>query len=447
MIRSISGARGLVGVDFNEQACFQLSRSFGLVILGGAIAVGRDTRPSGRMAMAAVTAGLLETSHQVIDLGIVPTPTVEFAIPEISASGGIIITASHNPAEWNGLKFLDKDGLFLSPEVIKKVYSASLSLPVAGKIPPAEKKEEREILSRYLKSILNLVDTSLVRRRGFKVVVDCINGATYQAAPELLSQLGCQFILLNGEPSGIFSHPPEPRPEHLVTLCEKVKETGADIGLAFDPDGDRLALVSEKGEPLSEELTLAFCVDHILFRNPGPVVVNLSTSMVVEEICQRYGVPLYRTPVGEFYVVQKMSEVSSPIGGEGNGGVIYPAGHPGRDGLIATALILEYLAQRQEKVSEVAAKFPEYHLIKEKVPVPNYPKEEVEKRAKSVFPGAKIDCEDGVRLSGKGWWSQIRFSNTEPVIRIFSEARTKEEAKDRLVRLKETLLFDKGKMM
>jgi len=272
-----------------------------------------------------------------------------------------------------------------------------------------------------------------------KVAVDCVNGAAFQAAPKLLSELGCEAILLNCEPTGIFPHLPEPKPENLTSLCQKVTESGADIGLAFDPDGDRLALVSEEGKPLSEELTLAFCVDSILSRRPGPVVINLSTSLVVETLAKKYNVLSYRTPVGEYHVAKKMLEIAAVIGGEGNGGVIYPTGHPGRDGFIGTVLILEYICRTNKKVSELAKEFPSYFLVKDKAALPIYPKSEIEKRIRKAFPGAILDCRDGFRVSGQGWWCQVRFSNTEPIIRIFSESVSEKEAKNRIDLLRKVL--------
>ena len=417
-----------------------MATSFGTVIEKGKILVGRDTRPSGLMAFNAIKEGLLATGHPVIDLGIIPTPAIEFAVPHLSTAGAIIITASHNPGEWNGLKFLDNNGLFLSPEKIARVYQPSPSKQTYAEIvisPP----EKIEILPQYLQHVLKLVDVQLIRQKKMKVAVDCVNGAVFQAAPKLLSELGCETILLNCEPTGIFPHLPEPRPENLISLCQKVKASGADIGLAFDPDGDRLALVSEDGKPLSEELTLAFCVDYILSRKPGPVVINLSTSMVVEMLAKKYGVPAYRTPVGEYHVAKKMLEVSAVIGGEGNGGVIYPAGHPGRDGLIGTALILEYICRTGKKVSGLAKELPSYFLVKDKAALPAYPKAEMEKRIKTAFPEATLDCQDGFRIAGKDWWCQVRFSNTEPIIRIFSESASEKEARNRVDFFKKVLFI------
>jgi phosphomannomutase len=449
MIQGISGARGKVGIDFTAESCLNLARSFGAVIGKGKVLVGRDTRPSGLMAFNAVKEGLLATGHPVVDLGIIPTPAIEFAVTHLSAAGAIIITASHNPGEWNGLKFLDNKGLFLSPEKIADVYQPTSSTqkcdgsdesdPYKCKGGDSLPPEKIEILPQYLKHILKLVDAQLIRQRKMKVAVDCVNGASFQAAPKLLSELGCEVTFLNCEPTGIFPHLPEPRPENLTSLRQKVKASGADIGLAFDPDGDRLALVSEKGEPLSEELTLAFCVDSVLSRKPGPVVINLSTSLTVEALAQKYGVPAYRTPVGEYHVAKKMLEVSAVIGGEGNGGVIYPAGHPGRDGFIGTALILEYICRTGKKVSELAKELPVYFLVKDKAALPNYPKTEMEKRIKTAFPEAALDCRDGFRIAGKNWWCQVRFSNTEPIIRIFSESVSEKEAKDRVDFLKKGL--------
>ncbi|MFH0796812.1 MAG: phosphoglucosamine mutase [Candidatus Omnitrophota bacterium] len=440
MIQGISGARGRVGVDFVPEVCLKLASAFGSVITEGRIVVGRDTRPSGVMAFHCVAAGLLSTGHPVVDLGVIPTPAIEFAVPEISAAGAVIITASHNPAEWNGLKFLDRDGLFLSPEVINKVYRyASLERPETLSMHIAQQMEQRDVLSGYLEGLMRLVDGSVIKKKGLRVVVDCVNGATAFAAPALLSRLGAEVIPLNCEPSGIFSHPPEPRPENLTDLSEKVKDTQADLGLAFDPDGDRLAVVSEAGTPLSEELTLALCVDWILSRQAGPVVINLATSMVIEDLGKKYKVPVYRTPVGEFYVADRMKETGAVIGGEGNGGVIYPPGHLGRDGLVGAALIMEYLATRGKKISELVADLPDYVLVKDKIAQPPYSAGEMVQRIKGAFPESGFDQRDGIRIAGKNWWVLVRFSNTEPIIRIFAEAPERQEAEEKISFMKKVL--------
>ena len=288
--------------------------------------------------------------------------------------------------------------------------------------------------------MIRLVGGSVIKKKGLRVVVDCVNGAAASAAPALLSRLGAQVIPLNCEPSGIFPHPPEPRPENLDDLSRKVKDTQADLGLAFDPDGDRLALVSEDGDCLSEELTLALCVDWILSRTPGPVVINLATSMVIEDLGKKYKVPVYRTPVGEFYVADRMKEVGAVIGGEGNGGVIYPPCHLGRDGLLGAALVMEYLATRDKKISELVSELPDYALVKDKMAQPFYSASEMVQRIKGAFPESGLDQRDGIRIAGKNWWVLVRSSNTEPIVRIFAEAPERKEAEEKIACLKKVLL-------
>lgn len=420
MITGVSGARGLVGSEFTAAACLELAGAFAAGRPAGPLVIGRDTRPSGVMAAAAVSAALLEAGHPVCDLGICPTPAVEFAVPALAAAGGVIITASHNPAEWNGLKFLDEAGLFLSPEASDRVYRASARTTTAG--VPAARRQETDILPRYLEQVVALVDRALVARRGFRVAVDAVNGAAWAAAPDLLERLGATASLVHCDDSGNFARPAEPRAEHLGDLAALVRRSGADLGLAYDPDGDRLALVDENGRPLSEELTLALCVDAVLARQPGPVVINMSTSMITEVLARRYRVPVYRAPVGEYHVARRMAETGAPIGGEGNGGVIYPACHPGRDGLMAAALLLEYLAERKISLSTAAGRLPAAAMVKEKIPRPAYGLDEVDRRIRRLYPDRQPDSTDGLRVAGDDWWFQVRYSNTEPIARIFAEA-------------------------
>ncbi|HNS48424.1 MAG TPA: phosphoglucosamine mutase [bacterium] len=422
MIQSVSGARGRVGEDFTAEACFKLAAAFGNFLPKGPVLIGRDSRPSGKTARQSVAAGLLLTGHQVVDLGLVPTPAVGFAVPVLKARGAVVITASHNPAEWNGLKFLDDRGLYLGPESLRSVYAPDRTTDPAGR-GSGDESVPADILNDYLDAVVEQVDLRLLKKRRLKVVVDAVNGAAGYPAARLLERLGAEFFLLNGEPTGLFTHPPEPRPEHLGQLAEEVRRREADLGLALDPDGDRLALISESGIPLSEELTLAFCVEAVLEKKPGGVVTNLSTSQMVEEIAARFAVPFERTPVGEFFVARRMLELDAVIGGEGNGGVILPACHPGRDGLVAAALLLELLARRNEPVSRLAARLDRFCLLKERVEiVGGRPPEPDRLKLDALFNGIQPDTRDGLRYSGPGWWCHIRVSNTEPIVRILAEA-------------------------
>ncbi len=430
LLVSISGVRGIVGEGLNPEVALRYALAFGHYCKKGRIVLGRDPRVSGEMLKFAVISGLLASGCDVIDLGICPTPAVQIAAEDLKAYG-LIITASHNPIEWNGLKFTGPDGIFLSPEQGKKLFRMAKSIRSdhcswngLGRI-----RVEEGWIQKHVEKILKLkyVDRKRIRKRRPKVVLDCNNGAGSEIAVLLLKALGCSVVELNCTLSGLFAHPPEPLPQNIKMLCRKVKEAKADIGFALDPDGDRLAVVSEKAIPLGEENTLALAAKFVLSKNAGDVVVNVSTSQVIDEIAKESGAKVYRTPVGEAFVARKLKRINGIIGGEGNGGVILPELHYGRDGLLGIALILGYLAESGKSISELSGGIPSYHIVKKKIQVKGDLNPRL-KKLESKFRKAKMNRIDGIRFDFAESWVHIRKSNTEPVVRIISEAKSKATA-------------------
>jgi phosphomannomutase len=434
---SVSGVRGIVGDGLTPQVVGKFAQAYGSEFGPGRIVVGRDSRTTGEMIKYAVWAGILSTGCDVIDLGIAPTPTTEMITELSEHAGGIIITASHNPKEWNALKLLAPDGLFLNAEQGEKIATRvrendfeHAPWDKIGRVIPCVKA-----IDTHIRAILNLslIDVQKIRGKRFKVVVDCCHGAGGTILPNLLDELGCQSVYLNLEPNGLFPRNPEPVPEHLGDLRKGVISHRADLGIAVDPDVDRLALVSEKGEPLGEEYTLALATELVLSKKKGQVVVNASTSRVIDDIASKYNCPVHRTRVGEIHVATKAREVSAVIAGEGNGGVIYPELHLGRDAPAGIGLILQLLAERDRPVSEIHNSLPHYTMIKDKISLP------FEADAHGIVAGLrdihkrdKIDTTDGLKFLFDDAWVHIRASNTEPIIRVIAEATTRKET-ERLV--------------
>jgi phosphomannomutase len=429
---SISGVRGVVGPALNAEVVCSMAAAFGTWAPPGSIVVGRDSRVSGPVLRHAVVAGLLSTGHDVIDLGIATTPTTEILVTTHGAAGGVIITASHNPEPWNALKLLARTGLFLSAEegaavmdIWRQERAQHRAWDALGTL-----SEDTAAAEVHIRSILDLpwLDRERLAARRPHVVLDCANGAGGVVAPELLRRLGAQVTEMNCEPTGRFARRPEPTPAHLTELAARVRELGADVGFATDPDVDRLGIVSETGEALSEEYTLALAADWLLARQPAPVVVNLSTTSALDDVCRRRGVPLFRTPVGEANVVARMLEVGAVIGGEGNGGVILPMLHPGRDALVGMALILQSLTDSGRSLSQLHADLPQYHMIKRSLPlVRPVDDAELAEIARSEF-GGSIDTADGVKVTLPEGWVHLRRSNTEPIVRAIAESRSAETA-------------------
>jgi phosphomannomutase len=471
---SVSGIRGIVGTDLTPELVARFAAALGAWAKGRGkplVVLGRDARTSGPMFAHAATAGLLSAGCDVIDIGMVPTPTAQLAVEHHHAGAGLILTASHNPIEWNALKLVGPDGIFLDAE-------AGLEVRTLGeKGPPRARWDELgsvrsdpQAIARHLDAVLALpvVDAERIRRRGFRVALDCVRGAGGDVIPELLRRLGCEVIGINLETDGRFPREPEPIPENLGELGETVRRSGADVGMAVDPDVDRLALVDESGRAIGEDYTLAFAVRAVLGggragvaggaggagsaavrqagsstaptvkgrtaelsqrRNDSPptVVANLSTSLVVEDAATAGGARFLRAPVGEANVAKLMREEQALIGGEGNGGVILPALHFGRDAPLGVALILRYLAGEKRPVSALVAGAKQYRIVKAKL-----------KRGgdlpaaygtlMSRFPEAQADLRDGLRLAWPDRWVHLRPSGTEPVIRVIAEAPTIDQA-------------------
>jgi phosphomannomutase len=401
------------------------------------VALARDSRQSGPEFAAAAGEALAGSGLDVLDLGMAPTPTAQMAVEALGLGGGIIVTASHNPAEWNALKFMGPGGLFLSRAEADEFF-AMVDGGTAGRAgaAPGRITPDRGAVGRHLDALLGLpwLDGAAIRSRGFKVALDCVRGAGATVMPQLLERLGCRVETINLEPDGRFPREPEPVPENLGELGELVRSCGADLGLAVDPDVDRLAVVDETGRPIGEDYTLAFAVRAVLARKSGAVVTNLSTSMVVDDAARMFGVSVGRAPVGEANVVERMRAVGAVVGGEGNGGVILPAVHYGRDAPVAAALVLALLAESGHTVSATVNSAPRYAIVKAKLPRPEGALERWYDALARGMPGAREDRQDGLRLALEDRWIHARPSGTEPVVRIIAEAPTAEGARELVAR-------------
>lgn len=431
---SVSGIRGEVGSTLTPEVIQKYSIAFGTYLKGGKVILGRDSRVSGPFVSQIVKGCLIATGCQVIDIGIVPTPTVQMAIEHHKAAGGIAITASHNPIQWNGLKFMDHNGRFLSPDTADRVYAM-------GEQGDFELKEWSDLGSevadtqantRHVDEILKLpyIDQEKIKSKKFKVILDCVNGAGGLIVPELLEKLGCETIVINGEPSGRFAHTPEPVPENLSELCKTVIKEKADIGFAVDPDVDRCAIVDNTGNPIGEEYTLALAVKLVLSKKMGRVAVNMSTSRASEDITKYYNGMFVRSKVGEINVAEKMLEIEAIIGGEGNGGVILPELHLGRDAPLAVAMTLQYLAEFNGAIRDLFLSLPQYKMVKTKVSIEALDPDKVLSTMAEKYKNERVDLLDGVKIDFANSWVHLRKSNTEPIVRVISEAPDEKQAKE-----------------
>lgn len=427
----VSGVRGIIGESLTPQLVTSFAAAFGTYSGAGPILIGTDTRPSRDMVKQAAISGLLSVGCTPVDLGIVPVPALQLHVRLAGAFGGICVTASHNPLEWNALKFFGPDGILLRPNQaaeLTDLYHQGV-YPRVGAADIAEVREDRSTIARHRAVILRSVDVERIRARKFRVAVDCCNGAGSRATPELLRALGCDVVELYTDPNSPFPHNPEPLKENLVDLGRCVRESGAEIGFAQDADADRLAVVNERGEAIGEEASVALAVRHVLRKRPGPVVVNVASSRMVDDIAAETGSPVYRSRVGEVNVVEMMFERGAEIGGEGNGGVIVREVNPCRDSFAGMALLLGALAEEGGTIGEMRARIPFYAIVREKVACPAREIAPAIRRFRDRYADVQQDYTDGVKVIWPDRWVHARGSNTEPILRVTAEAPTDDDAR------------------
>ena len=426
---SVSGIRGRVGEALTPEVVARYAAAFGAWSIARGpsrqIVVGRDSRVSGPMFHRIVVGTLQLVGCDVIDIGLTTTPGCQLAVEHHHAAGGLMLSASHNPIEWNALKCIGSSGLFLEAS-----EGAAMRALVEQGTPHATWDkigrviEDAGVAARHVESVLAIpyIDVEGIRKRRFKVALDCVRGAGATVMPLLLERLGCEVVAINMEPDGRFPREPEPVPENLKELERLVKDSGADVGLAVDPDVDRLALVADGGRAIGEDYTLALAAKVVLRHRKGAVVTNLSTSLVVEDAARSAGAEAVRAPVGEVNVAVRMRELNAPIGGEGNGGVILPEVHLGRDAPIGAALVLQLLLEEGRPLSAIVASLPRYVIVKDKLPRPNASLDAVYAALQKAFPDAAADKQDGLRLAWPDRWVHVRPSGTEPIVRVIAEA-------------------------
>ncbi len=427
----VSGVRGIVGESLTPQVVTEFAQAYGTLVEGGKVVLARDSRPSGCMFEAAACAGLLAAGCPVTELGCVMTPTVGRTIREGGFVGGMSITASHNPQQWNGLKFFDDLGVAPDPakaREIAAIRSENRYRKIGDGGAFGTIQADTRAGERHAAAVVKACEVSLEPLRGAKVVLDSINGAGCLHTPAFLGVLGLDVVHINGEPNGQFAHTPEPIKENLGDLCQSVRSSQAVIGFAQDPDADRLAIVDDTGEYIGEEYTLALCAWSVLSRRPGAVAANLSTSRMIDDIAKQYGCKVVRTPVGESHVARAMLSNECVIGGEGNGGVIDPRICYVRDSLGSMSLVLQLMAATGKKVSQLVDELPRYIQIKQKFELSRERIDESVRTITRAFESHKPNTADGVRIDFPEGWVHVRASNTEPIIRVIAEAESADRA-------------------
>jgi len=441
LIISVSGLRGIVGVNLTPAIAAEYGCAFGTFLKEGAarsdvrpsVCIGRDSRPSGQMLKSATAAGLCAVGVDVVDLGLVTTPGVSIMVTELHCAGGVVITASHNPIQYNGIKLLLGNGIappVEQAERIRHCFSqkkfALVDATECGQVTTNDQTD-----ARHIAKVLAIVDRKTIAAKKFKVALDSVNGAGARVTKKLLAELGCEVSAINDEPTGVFAHPPEPTAENIKSLREAVKANRTDVGFAQDPDADRLAIVDENGTYIGEEYTLALAAKYIFSKKKGRAATNLSTSRMIEDIAQEAGCQVIRTAVGEANVAGAMLKHNCIIGGEGNGGVIDLRVCPVRDSLVGIALVLQLMGQTGETISQLIGEISRYYMGKEKLPVVPAAKFQILESFRTAFPDARLDPTDGYRfVFQNGDWVHVRASNTEPVIRVIVEAKDQPTAQE-----------------
>ncbi len=456
LIVSISGIRGIFGDGLDPQVLVRFAGAYGTWIrrraerLGHSptVVVGRDARGTGPLCADLVMRTLQSAGCDVIDAGLTPTPTVEMAVLAEEATGGIILSASHNPPQWNALKLLNEKGEFLSADEGEEVIAiADANEAVTVGYDAIGGVRAQDYLDDHIEQILELdfIDPGPIADQDFEVIVDGINSVGSIAVPKLLQALGVaeqNITVLNAEPTGRFAHPAEPLPENLTGLTGAVADAGADLGLAVDPDADRLALVDNRGRYVLEELTQVLCADFLWGFRDGPFVTNLSSSRAIDDVATRYGQDVHRSAVGEINVVKKMQAVDAVLGGEGNGGVILPELHYGRDALVGTAMVLQHLANTGQSLAAVHDALPHYAIVKDKLPLDGLDVERLLQAVEAHYrdeDAIEVSTVDGVKINFDRRWVHLRTSNTEPILRIYAEAPSADEARALVDRFKHEL--------
>ncbi|HEU5481242.1 MAG TPA: phosphoglucosamine mutase [Candidatus Tumulicola sp.] len=445
---SVSGVRGRVGEALTPEVVTRFASGFGAwartkwsqsprTSTRCRVVVGRDSRVSGPMFHRATIAALQSVGCDVIDVGLAPTPSIQLAVEHHRAAGGLAITASHNPIEWNALKFIGPSGLFLDgAEGTAMRGVVESTIPRATWDALGEVESDDRAIARHIDAVLSLpfVKVDAIRKRKFRVALDCAHGAGGAIVPELLERLGCDVHAINVETDGRFTRPPEPVASNLGDLERLVRDSKADVGLATDPDVDRLALVSDKGTAIGEDWTLALAARLVLRYRRGPVVANLSTSRIVDDVAREAGARVVRAPVGEVNVAVRMRTEGAAIGGEGNGGVILSEVHLGRDAPVGVVLLLQMLLEDNAPLSSIVARYPQYVIVKEKLDRPNAPLDAVYDALRQGFSDAEADTQDGLRLSWVDRWVHVRPSGTEPIVRVIAEAPSAAAARELVAR-------------
>lgn len=425
---SVSGIRGIFGSHLTPRNLVSFTAAYGTWLKGGTVVVGRDSRTTGQICEDIVCATLQSTGCNVIKAGIVPTPTVAMGVLRHNAAGGIILTASHNPEQWNALKLLNSKSEFLDAEQGREVLDIAekeqfnfVEFDRIGSVT-----YDTDLADYHIRKILELpcIDREVIESATFRVAVDAVNGAGSDILPALLRELGAEVETIHCTPNGFFPHNPEPLPQHLTEICDFVKHHGCDLGLVTDPDADRLAIVDERGILFGEEYSQVAAFDLILSRQDGDTATNLSSSRAADDISSRYGRTCHRSAVGEINVVKEMQKRGAVIGGEGNGGVIYPDLHPGRDAMAGAAMILQLLAERKLKASDYRNTLPHYEMVKQKIELKSLgvDADELLNKVAERFKEEKVNRRDGVKIDFEEGWVHFRKSNTEPIVRIYSEA-------------------------